>query len=338
MKFCVRGFASAGLTRRAMVLGSAALAAASLSVTSPASAATDWPTKTVTIVVPFPAGGNTDTMARLLAENLSKKLGQTFIVDNRPAAGGTLATGQVAKAKPDGYTLMFGSAGQLIILPMLQKVSYDSTKDLAPLSIFGTGPFILGVKNSIPANSLKELIAYAKSNPGKLNVASAGTGSIGHLSAALLAKRAGIDIVPVPYRGGGPAIAALVAGEVDMYFGNASELLQYSTGGRLKLLAVSLPEPLKQLPDVPAVASIFPGFKTSSWNGLIGPVGMPKDLADKIVQVTIEASKDPTIIERLTTLGIAPTGSTAEEFATIVAEERTLYREAVDAAGLKMEQ
>jgi tripartite-type tricarboxylate transporter receptor subunit TctC len=268
MKFCVRGFASAGLTRRAMVLGSAALAAASLSVTSPASAATDWPTKTVTIVVPFPAGGNTDTMARLLAENLSKKLGQTFIVDNRPAAGGTLATGQVAKAKPDGYTLMFGSAGQLIILPMLQKVSYDSTKDLAPLSIFGTGPFILGVKTSIPANSL----------------------------------------------------------------------LQYSTGGRLKLLAVSLPEPLKQLPDVPAVASIFPGFKTSSWNGLIGPVGMPKDLADKIVQVTIEASKDPTIIERLTTLGIAPTGSTAEEFATIVAEERTLYREAVDAAGLKMEQ
>lgn len=334
MKFCVKGFAST-FTRRAMSVGAVALVAFASAL--PAAAATDWPNKTVTIVVPFPAGGNTDTMARLLAENLSRKLGQTFIVDNRPAAGGTLATGQIAKAKPDGYTLMFGSAGQLIILPMLQKVSYDSTKDLAPLSIFGTGPFILGVKQSIPADNVKDLIAYAKSNPGKLNVASAGTGSIGHLSAALFAKRAGIDIVPVPYRGGGPAIAALVAGEVDMYFGNASELLQYSTGGRLKLLAVSSPQALKQLPDVPPVASIFPGFKTSSWNGLIGPVGMPKDLTDKIVQSTIEASKDPAIMQRLASLGIEPTGSTAAEFAAIVEEERKLYREAVDAAGLKME-
>lgn len=322
------------VTKRALLGGLAGLA---IAVAAPASAATDWPNKTVTIVVPFSAGGNTDTMARLLAEHMSKKLGQTFIVDNRPAAGGTLATGQVAKSKPDGYTLMFGSAGQLVILPMLQKVSYDSAKDLAPLSIFGTGPFILGVKQSIPVNDVKELIDYAKKNPGKLNVASAGTGSIGHLTAALFAKRAGIDIVPIPYKGGGPAIAALVAGEVDMYFGNASELLQYSTGGRLKLLAVSAPNPLKQLPTVPTVASLFPGFKTSSWNGLIAPVGLPKDVADKIVASTIEASKDPAIVERLTTLGIEPTGSNADEFAKIVQEERALYREAVDAAGLKME-
>ena len=333
MSFIERGFKSL-LTRRALAAG---MAATAIALAAPASAATDWPTKSVTIVVPFPPGGNTDTMVRLLAEHLSKKFGQTFIVDNRPAAGGTLAMGQIAKSKPDGYTMMFGSAGQLIILPMLQKVSYDPKKDFTPLSIFGTGPFILGVKQSIPANSLKELIAYAKANPGKLNVASPGTGAIGHLSAALFAKRAGIDIVAVPYRGGGPSIAALVAGEVDMYFGNASELLQYSTGGRLKLLAVSSPQALPQLPNVPPVASVFPGFKTSSWNGLIGPAGMPKDLVDKIVSATIEASKDPAVVQRLTSLGIENTGSTQAEFDKIVENERTLYTEAVEAAGLKME-
>ncbi|MDB5596180.1 MAG: transporter substrate-binding protein [Hyphomicrobiales bacterium] len=322
------------LTRRSLTMG---LAAASLCASLPASAATDWPNRTVTVIVPFPAGGNTDTMARLLAEYMGRKFGQTFIIDNRPAAGGTLATGQLAKTKPDGYNLMFGSAAQLIILPMLQKVTYDSAKDLAPLSIFGTGPFILGVKQSLPVDSLKDLIAYAKANPGKLNVASAGTGSIGHLSAALFAKRAGIDIVPIPYKGGGPAIAALVAGEVDMYFGNASELLQFSTGGRLKLLAVSSLTSIPQLPDVPPVASLYPGFKTSSWNGLIGPLGMAPELSEKIIAATVEASKDPTIVQRLQTLGIEPTGSTAAEFLSILNAERVLYREGVDAAGLKME-
>ncbi|MBX9740624.1 MAG: tripartite tricarboxylate transporter substrate binding protein, partial [Beijerinckiaceae bacterium] len=251
--------------------------------------------------------------------------------------GGTIATAQLAKSKPDGYTLMFGSAGQTTILPMVQKVTYDPVKELMPLSIFGTGPFILGAKNDLPAKSLKELIAYAKANPGKLNIATPNPGSISHLSATLFAKRAGIDLVQVPYKGGGPAVAALIGGEVDLYFGNASELLQYSSGGRLRLFAVSSLEPIKQIPDVPPVASVFPGFKTSSWNGLIAPAGLPKDIADKIVAATIEASKQPAVVTRLTSLGIEPTGSTMQEFTEIVAAERPLYREAVDAAGLKME-
>jgi hypothetical protein len=297
-----------------------------------------WPERPVTIIVPFPAGGNTDTMARLLAERLQRKLGQGFVIDNRPAGGGIVATGQVARAKPDGYTLMFGSAGQNIILPMLYKVNYDPVKDLAPISIFGTGAFILGAKKDSPFNTMPELIAYAKAHPGKLNVASAGNGSIGHLTAALFAKRANIDIVPIPYKGGGPAIAALVAGETDIYFGNASELLQFVATDRIKLIAVSTPERLPQIPEIPPVASIFPGFTTSSWNGLLGPVGLPAEVTSKLVKETAEAARDPALAERLTSLGIKPIGSTPEEFAAIVASERPVYREAVDAAGLKMEE
>ena len=276
-------------------------------------------------------------MARLLAEHLKQKIGGTFIVDNRPNGGGVVAAGQVARAAPDGSMLIFASAGQNIILPMLQKVSYDPEKDLVPVSVFGTGAFILGAKKEMPFDTLKDMIAYAKANPGKLNVASAGTGSIGHLTAALLAKRAGIDIVPVPYRGGGPAIAALVAGETDLYFGNASELLQFSTSGRIKLLAVSTPDRLPQLPDVPAVASLYPGFNTSSWNGLLAPPGLPKQITDKLVAATQDAARNPALAERLTSLGIMPIGNTPAEFAEIVAHERVTYREAVDAAGLKME-
>ena len=323
-------------TRR--MFGALGLASLLAVGSAPMAQAQSWPERPVTILVPFPAGGNTDTMARLLADRLQTKLGQPFVVENRPAGGGIVAAGQVARAKPDGYTLIFASAGQNVILPMLYKVNYDPVKDLVPISIFGTGAFILGAKKDSPFNTMPELIAYAKAHPGKLNVASAGNGSIGHLTAALFAKRAGIDVVPIPYKGGGPAIAALVAGETDLYFGNASELLQFVTTDRIKLIAVSTPERLAQIPEVPPVASIFPGFSTSSWNGLLGPVGLPAEVTDKLVKVTADAARDPFLSERLTSLGIMPIGSTPEAFAAIVAAERPVYREAVDAAGLKMEE
>ena len=321
--------------RKLAVLGLASLMAIGL---APMAKAQTWPERPVTLLVPFPAGGNTDTMARLLAERLQTRLGQPFVVENRPAGGGIVAAGQVARAKPDGYTLIFASAGQNIILPMLYKVNYDPVKDLVPISIFGTGAFILGAKKDSPFNTMPELIAYAKAHPGKLNVASAGNGSIGHLTAALFAKRANIDMVPVPYKGGGPAIAALVAGETDLYFGNASELLQFITTDRIKLISVSTPERLPQIPDIPPVASLFPGFSTSSWNGILGPVGLPAEVTRKLVKETADAARDPVLAERLNSLGIKPFGSTPEDFAAIVAAERPVYREAVDAAGLKMEE
>lgn len=322
------------LTRRALVSSLALLAVASA---APAQAS-DWPTRTVTIVVPYPPGGNTDTMARMVADFFSKKYKQTFIVDNRSTAGGTLGTGQVAKSKPDGYTLMFGAALQAIIAPMLQKVSYDPETELQYLSIFGTGPYILGARASLPVDSLSDLIAYAKKNPGKLNAATASVGGQAHLATMLLAKRAGLDVVTVPYRGGGPAVAALLAGETDLYFGNASEMLQHKATGRLKLLATSTLHPLPQAPELQTVASVFPGFEMTSWNGLFGPVGLPADIVKSIWTTTAEAAKDPALAARLVSLGIEPIGSTPEELTRIVAEERKIYREAIDMAGLTQQQ
>ena len=328
---------NAGMPSRRRVLGYFGATALSLGASQSAQAQ-KWPDRPVTLIVPFPAGGNTDTMARLLADKLQTKYGAPFVVENKPAGGGVVAAGQVARSAPDGHTLIFASAGQNIIIPMLQKVNYDPEKDLVPVSVFGTGAFILGAKQQAPFSTLQEMVAYAKANPGRLDVASAGTGSVGHLSAALLAKRAGVQFVAVPYRGGGPAIAALVAGETDLYFGNASELLQFADSGRIKLLAVSTPEKLPQIPNVPTVASVYPGFSTSAWNGILAPVGLPKNITDALVTGVQEAARDPAISARLISLGINPIGNTPAEVAEIIAKERLSYREAVDAAGLKMEE
>ncbi|HEY8579465.1 MAG TPA: tripartite tricarboxylate transporter substrate binding protein [Beijerinckiaceae bacterium] len=309
--------------------------AAGLGLASPAAQAA-WPERTVTIVVPFPAGGNTDTMARLAAEYLGQKLGQAFIVENRPAGGGIVASAQVARAPADGYTLFFASAGQLVILPMLQEVNYDAEKDFKAVSVFGIGPFVLGVKASTPAKTLDEFISYAKAHKEKINAASAGVGSIGHLTAALFAKRAGFEAVFVPYRGGGPALNALVTGDVDMYFGNASELISQKDGGKIRVLAVSNEKPMEQLPGVPPVASKFPGFKTSSWNGFLVAKDTPQEIIDTLQKHVVAASKDETIVNRLSALGIEPGGPSGKEFQALIDSERPVYREAIEAAGLKM--
>lgn len=328
-----RGHSNIGLFTKRAALAAACLAAFGLA--APAASAQQWPSRTITVVVPFPAGGNTDTMARLASEFLTKRLGRTFVVENRPTGGGTLAAAQVAQAPADGHTLFFASAGQLIILPALQKVTYDPQKDLKPVSIFGTGPFVLGVKSTLPVKNFQEFITYAKGYKEKLNAASAGSGSIGHLTAALMAKRMGVDIVFVPYRGGGPAMAALVAHDVDMYFGNASEQIAQAEGGRIRLLAVSTEKPMKQLPNLPPVASVYPGFKTSSWNGFLVASGTPQAIVTKLESEIRAAVQDPTIRSRLQSLGIEPVGNTSAEFAAVIEADRPFYREAIEAAGLK---
>lgn len=319
------------ITRR-LLLAAACLTGLG-SLAAPASAQ-QWPSRTVTIVVPFPAGGNTDTMARLAADYMSRTLGQTFIVENRATAGGVVASAQVARSEPDGTTLYFASAGQLIILPLMQKVNYDPDKDFIPVSIFGTGPFVLGVRSNLPVKTMSELVAYAKGQKDRLNVASAGHGSIGHLSAALFGKRAGTSFVFVPYKGGGPAMQALLNHETDIYFGNASELLQHVSGGRIRVLAVSTEKPLSQIPDVPPVATLYPGFKTSSWNGFFVPAGTSPAIVARLEQAVAAAVKDPTIRSRLEALGIEPIGNTAKEFAAAIEADKPLYKEAVEAAGL----
>ena len=323
------------LTRRSLNMLAVAGVAALAGVTASSSAlAQAWPARPVTIVVPFPAGGNTDTMARLAAEYLSSKLGQQFVVENRPTGGGIVAAAQIAKGPADGYTLFFASAGQMVILPMMQKVNYDPETEFTPVSILGTGPFVLGVRSTLPVNNFAEFIDYAKKQKDGLNVASAGQGAIGHLSAGLLAKRGNFPIVYVPYQGGGPAMNALLNHDVDFYFGNASELLQHADGGRIKILAVSTLDRMKQLPNTPPVASVYPGFETSSWNGFLVAKGTPPEIVKKLMDETMAASKDPKIAGRLDALGIKPVGSTSEEFAKIIAAERPLYKEGIEAAGI----
>lgn len=220
------------ITRRAACFGAGATAL--LTMSSHARAA-DWPTRPVTVVVPYSAGGNTDMMARLAGQYLAAKLGQSFVIENRAGGGGSVGAIGVARAQPDGYTLLFGASTQIINIPMLQKVSYDPQKDFAPISIFGAGPYLLGVKASIPANTLQEFITYVKANPGKLNYATAGIGGNVHLNTALFIARTGLDMVAVPYKSGAPAMSGLAAGEVEMYFGNASELMQHTDSKHIKI-------------------------------------------------------------------------------------------------------
>src|SRR6266568_3506614 len=230
----------------------AALGAASMALLPAGAQAQDWPGKTITVIVPFAAGGNTDVMARMASNKLAAELKQTFVVENRLGAGGAIAANVVAQAAPDGHTLLFGAAPQIAVVPRIQKVSYDPLKSFAPVSVFGTGPFILAVNATIPVKTLPEFVAYGKGR--KLNYGSGGVGSIGHLSGALLVARAGFDSVHVPFSGGGPATSALVAGQIDMYFGNASELIPQAESGKIRLLGVATDQRMKQIPNVPTIS------------------------------------------------------------------------------------
>ncbi len=252
---------------------------------------TDWPTKTVTVVVPFAAGGNTDVMARMASSRLSTELKQNFVVENRVGAAGALAAAYVAQAAPDGYTLLFGAAPQIAVVPRIQKVNYDPLKDLVPVSVFGTGPFILAINAAIPAKTMQEFVAYGKGK--KLNYGSGGTGSIGHLSGALFVARAGLDSVHVPFKGGGPAMTSLVGGQIDMYFGNASEIIPHAESGKVRILGVATDKRMQQLPNVPTISELFPNFSLNSWNGFLAPAKTPQAIVDKLAQQVIAAARDP---------------------------------------------
>ena len=308
--------------------------AAALSLATTSQALAGWPEKTVTVVVPYAAGGNTDIMARLATDWLSGRLGARFIVENRVGAGATLGAAYVAQAKPDGYTVLFGAAPQLLVAPLVQKVSYDARKDFAPVAVFGTGPQVLGISAEIPAKNLAEFIAYAKANPGKINYASGGQGTAGHLTGALLAARAGLDMVHIPYKGGAPAVTDLLAGQVQMYFGNASELLPHISSDKIRLIAVSTPKRMAQLPNAEAVEEMFPGFKMAAWNGFVAPAGTPRPILELLAGETALATKDSKIVQRLTELGIEPGSLTLDNFQRDIEDSRPAYAEAVKAAGI----
>ena len=293
---------------------------------------TDWPRRNVTVIVPFAAGGNTDIMARLASQRLSEVLKHPFVIDNRVGAGGTIAADYVMQQPADGYTLFFAAAPQIAVAPQIQKVNYDPAKDFAPVSVFGTGPFILAIRSDIPANTVAEFVAYAKK--GTLNYGSGGTGSVSHLSGALFVSRAGLDAVHIPFRGGAPAMTALLGGQVDMYFGNAAEIIPHAHSGKVRVLAVAADARIKQLPDTPTVSETFPGFSLNSWNGFLVKAGTPKPIVDELAKHVITAAKDPAIIAQLEKLGIEPNGTTPEQAAAQIVREQPHFDTAIKAANM----
>ena len=295
--------------------------------------AQNYPQKPVRVVVPFVAGGNTDSQARIVSERLAAALGQAFVVENRVGAGGAIAAEFVAKAPADGYTLFFAASPQFS-LPLVQKVNFDPYKDFVPISIVGTNPFVLGVHESVPAKNLKEFVDYVKARPGKLNYASAGDGTTTHLTAALFLKRAALDMTHVPYKGGAQAVSDLVGGQVQMYFGNASELIQHSKSGKIRLLGVSSENRTPQLPDVPAIAEVYPGFNTGTWNGYLAPAATPKPIVDRLAAEIIKAVHEPPTVDRLHKIGVEPLGNKPDEFAALLKRDAPVWRDAVKAAGI----
>ncbi len=294
-----------------------------------------WPSRPVTIVVPYAAGGMADVMARLVANQLSQKLGQPFIIHNRGGDAGAIGAIQVARAPADGSVLLFTSPSAILTVPMLQKVSFDPDS-FVPVGIFASLPFVLGIKAALPARTLAEFIAYAHAHPGKLAYASAGVGGISHLVSTLFVRRAGIDALHVPYKSAAPATNALLAGEVDMYFGGAPEMLQHRGSDRIRILATSSAARLAILPDTPTIAELYPGFEVTTWLGFVAPRGTPGEIIDTMAQATRETLAIPELAERLHSLGIVPVGSTPEEFTEVLRRDRALYAEAIKAAGIPL--
>jgi tripartite-type tricarboxylate transporter receptor subunit TctC len=297
--------------------------------------AQDYPTKPITLIVPFPAGGGVDVIGRIVADKLAAELGQPVVIDNRGGAAGVIGTRVAARAAPDGYTLFFAAAPQIAIVPQLQKVNYDPKKDFIPVSVFGTGPFILGISSSIPAKTIAEFVAYAKTR--KINYGSSGAGSVAHLAGALFVNRAGLDAVHVPFRGSGQVTAALIGGQIDMFFGNASDLVPQAENGKVTLLGVATPQRMKQLPNVPTIGETYPSTSLESWNGFRVPARTPPEIVDKLARHVIAAAKDPATVAQLNALGIEANGTTPEEFAAQINREQPQFDDAIKAAKLQPE-
>ena len=295
----------------------------------------EWPQRPVRIIVPFPAGGNSDAVARIIAQRLSERFGQQFVVESRPGAGGALAAESVARSPADGYTLFMATLGQIAVIPKIAKVAYDPVKDFAPISNIGTNPFVLVVNPSVPARNVRELVDYARSRPDKLTYVSAGPGSMVHLSMAMFLNRAGIEMIPVSYKGGAAPLTDVIAGHVSSFFPNLSVVLPQAQTGAIRLLAVSSERRSAQLPDVPTfIEAGFPGFHILTWNGLMAPAGTPKDIIDRLAKEVSNAVKDPAIAERLVHNGIDPLGNSPEEFAAMMAHDMALWADAIKAAGV----
>ena len=299
-------------------------------VLGPASAQT-WPTQQIRLIVPFAAGGGSDILARIVSEPLSKRLGQPILVENRPGAGATIGADIVAKAPPDGYTWLFTTAGPQITNPYLMpKLPYDPFKDFAPAAMLAKSVNVLVVTPGLPVHSVRELIDYAKGNPGKLNFSSSGVGASSHLAGELFKQVAGVDVVHVPYRGTGPSTTDLLAGNVHMAIDSAATLLPHIWAGRLRALGFAMLERQPAMPELGIIADTLPGFDGSSINYISVPAGTPQAVIEKINREIAAVQAEPDVVKRTTDLAIAPITETPAQLATRIAQEQEKWKKVIE--------
>jgi tripartite-type tricarboxylate transporter receptor subunit TctC len=295
-----------------------------------------WPSRPVRIVAPYAAGGNSDVMARVVAQRLTEAFGHTFIVENRVGANDALAAEVVIRSPADGYTLLWAVTPPMTIAPAMTKLAYDPIRDFAPISAVAINGFVLVVHKDFPAQTVAEFIAYVKSQKEKMAYAEGTAGSVTHLAMALFAQRAGLEMTNVSYRGNAPAMNDVIAGHLKTMFSNVSDALPHAASGAIRLLAVSTAQREPQIPDVPTVAeSGFPGFNVVTWNGLVAPAGTPRDIVDKIAGEIRRATDGPDFAGRLKGAGANPLGNTPDEFAAMIKVDIATWAEAVALTGLK---
>ncbi|MFA7670189.1 MAG: tripartite tricarboxylate transporter substrate binding protein [Burkholderiaceae bacterium] len=305
---------------------------------SPAQAQTgDYPNRAITMIVPFPAGGPTDIVARLMAKQMGDQMGQSIVVENRGGAGATIGMQAVASAKPDGYTILYNTSSLALSSILYTNLSYNPETDFAAITSTATVPMVLLTHPSVPANNVQEFIDYASKNPGKLSYASSGAGVITHLAAFLFSQSSNIDAVHVPYRGSAPAMIDLVGGQVEYMTNTLNDSLPFIRDGRLKALAITTAQRSDKLPDVPTLAeTVMPGFETGAWQGLMAPAGTPEAIINRLNEEALKALESDEIRAQLASQGTHSLGSTPEEYQKYISSEIVRWRKVIQDAGVEL--
>jgi len=311
---------------------------ASLSLWLPFAHADTYPSRPITLIVPGGPGGAVDSVARVFGQQLSVQLGQPVVIDSRAGAGGNIGTGMAAKAPRDGYTLLMAASSAHTINPVLyNKVPFDPLKDFEPISLIATAPYVLAVNASVPARNVKELIALAKKEPGKLNYGSAGNGSLNHLLAEMFKTAAGVELTHVPYKAVAAAAADAAAGQVQIVFGSMPGVMPLARAGQLRLLAVATAQRSALAPEVPTIAETVPGFETTAWFGLMAPAGTPREVVDRLHAATLASVASRELAENLATQGAELTTNSPEQFRTLIRDDLARWARVVKASGARMD-
>jgi tripartite-type tricarboxylate transporter receptor subunit TctC len=323
-----------GRKMMARLLALVLMTATVLTLSAVESRAQDWPSHPVKVIIPYGAGGITDVITRLVADRFSKTFGQPFIVENRGGAGGALGTEAAARAPKDGYTIYLAGGAPLTVVPQMQRVAYDPVKDFAPIGRITRNPMALTVHPDLPVHSLREFLDYVKARPGQINYSVGGNGSSSQLAPALLAAREHLNMVAVPYQSMPPAISSLLAGTVQMFFGNISDAIEQIRSGKFRLLAISTDKRMAAFPEVPTVAETLPGFTMIGWHGVFVPAGTPQPIIERLSTALAAISRDAEYIKILGNVGIDTMSGTPEDLAEAVQSEIVQYKAALEAAGL----